>query len=444
MPKGTEEAQELTLHERTFALRLGQPVQFHLLSTTADQTYQPGELVVINEQDIASQRFISLPPLVAVMDALDTNTENKTQTMSVSLATTLTEVGTLQIDCVAKNQQRWHVEFEIRKNASQQRNTNSTDQLPVKFNEVKDKIKAVYGSSKKDNNPKAIKTLRADIEKCLGKRDAWEVPILRALFDQLLEGKNHRRRSATHERVWLNLAGFSLRPGFGYPIDDWRIDQIWAQYQHGIQFNQETQVWIEWWTFWRRSAGGLNAEQQMKLFKDISKFINPSALTNRKLQAESKQKSYEDMIKLVATLEHLPTDHKSQVIQWLLKRLEKSSETITSWWAVGRIASRIPFHGSAHNVINKNQVQTWLPKLLNVDWKKNLQAAFAAVLMTRMSGDRSRDIDDDWRKKVVDKLSASKAPASWSEMVETVKELDEAETKKIFGEGLPVGLQLIQ
>ncbi len=441
MPKGTEEDQELTLSDRKFALRLGQPVKFHLFSSTADETYEPGELISITDQDVSSQRFISLPPLVAVMDS-DQSSDN--QTMEVSLATRLTEVGTLQIDCVSENAQRWHVEFEIRKNLTQQRKSDSSEKLPAKFPDVVDKVDAVYGASKKDNNPKAVKSLRTDIEKQLGKRDTWEVPVLRALFDQLLEGKNRRRRSAAHERVWLNLAGYSLRPGFGYPIDDWRIEQVWNHYQHGIQFNQETQVWVEWWTFWRRCAGGLNAEQQLKLFKDISKYLNTSALTSRKLQTELKQKSYEDMVKLVATLEQLPTEDKAQVIKWLLKRLEKASETITSWWAVGRIASRVPFHGSAHNVIDKEKVHEWLPQLLKVDWKKNQHAAFAAVLMARMSGDRTRDIDESWRTQVIDKLSTSKAPASWIDMVQTVKELDEAETKKVFGEGLPVGLQLIQ
>ena len=64
--------------------------------------------------------------------------------------------------------------------------------------------------------------------------------------------------------------------------------------------------------------------------------------------------------------------------------------------------------------------------------------------MSRMSGDRARDIEDEWRNKVVEKLTTVKAPVSWIEMVQTVKELDEAETKKVFGEGLPIGLKLIQ
>lgn len=438
MPKGTEEDQELTLNERKFSLQLGQPVQFHLLSTTADQVYQPGEIITIDDEMVAKQTFISLPPLVVVLE------KTELDSVTVSLASSLTEVGTLQIDCVGENQQRWHVEFEIRKQLSSQRSSHITEKLPAGFERARQKVDEVFGSSKKEANPKAVKTLRVDIEKALGKRDSWEVPVLRALFDQLLEGKKRRRRSAAHERIWFNLAGYGLRPGFGYPIDDWRIEQVWDLYQSGLQFGQETQVWIDWWTFWRRAAGGLNAIQQVSIYEDIAKYLKPAALTSRKLQAEAKKKSYEDMVKLAAVLEHLPVEDKTELTQWLLKRLEKPAETKTSWWAVGRIASRIPFHGSAHNVIAKDDVQRWLPQLLKIDWKKNQQAAFAAVLMTRMSGDRSRDIDEEWRSKIVEKLTLTKAPASWVEMVETVKELDEAETKRVFGEGLPVGLKLIQ
>jgi hypothetical protein len=137
-------------------------------------------------------------------------------------------------------------------------------------------------------------------------------------------------------------------------------------------------------------------------------------------------------------------DLKLELTKQLLKRLEKPSETIDSWWAIGRIASRVPFYGSVHSVIAKEEVQHWLPKLLKLDWKKNPQSAFAVVLMVRMSGDRSRDIDPDWRSKIVEKLVVAKAPTSWVEMVETVKELNIEETKSVLGEGLPAGLTLIK
>jgi len=446
MPKGTEEDQEFLLKERNFSLRLGQPVQFNLLSTAGDDHYQAGEVISVDNQAITDQHFVSLPPLILALNSdtlIDSNLESsiKDQEIEVSLATTLTEVGTLQLDCVSKEKQRWHVEFQIRKNNAT--SISDIEQLPPAFPEIIKLLGTVFSNNKKEAAPKAIKTLRIDIEKRLGKRENWEVPLLRALFDQFLKGKKNRKHSQAHERIWFNLAGYSLRPGFGYPADDWRIEQVWKFHQQGLQFDKETQGWIGWWTFWRRAAGGLNAQQQIALYKDIAKFINPSALTSRKLQAEAKQKSYEDMVKLAAALEHLPIDDKTQISQWLLKRLEKPAETKTSWWALGRIASRIPFHGSAHNVIPKEEIHSWLPHLLRADWKKEQHIAFTTVLMSRMSGDRSRDIDENWRNKIVNKLNTVKAPASWVEMLETVKELDENETKRIFGEGLPPGLKLL-
>jgi molecular chaperone DnaK (HSP70) len=438
LPKGTEEDQELQLHEQGFLLTLGQPVQFHLLSTAADDVYALGEIIAVDEQALVSQKFISLPPLVAVLQ------HEQQTTVSVSLASSLTEVGTLQIDCVADNQQRWHLEFEIRKQLSNNNNVSVTSNLPAGFDRARDSIENLYGDRRKDADPKAIKTMKKDLERELGGREHWDGPVLRSLADTLLELQKRRRRTAAHERSWFNFTGYGLRPGFGYPLDDWRIEQVWRLYTQGLQFNTEVQVWVDWWTFWRRVAGGLNADQQLTLYEDVAKYLQLSALSNRKLQAEAKLKSYENMVKLVAALEHLPVDIKLSLTRQLLERLEKPSETVSSWWAIGRITSRVPFYGSIHNVIAKEDVQHWLPQLLKLDWKKKPQTAFAVVLMVRMSGDRSRDIDADWRQKIIAKLIAAKAPTSWVTMVETVKELNEDETKKIFGEGLPAGLTLIQ
>jgi molecular chaperone DnaK (HSP70) len=440
MPKGTEEDQELHLSDQSFLLTLGQPVQFHLLSTAADHAYTLGEIISVDEQALIGQKFTPLPPLVVVLQ----HEQQASVSVSVSLVSSLTEVGTLQIDCVADDQQRWHLEFEIRKQLSNQHNATVTTTLPAEFDSAKETIENLYGDRKKDADPKAIKMLKKDLEKQLGKRETWDGPVLRAVADKLLELQKRRRRSADHERIWFNFTGYGLRPGYGYPLDEWRIAQIWCLYSQGLQFNLEAQGWMDWWTLWRRVAGGLSAEQQLRLYNDVAKYLKPSALSNRKLQVEAKLKSYTNMVKLVASLEHLPVVIKLELTKQLLKRLEKPAETIDSWWAIGRIASRVPFYGSVHNVIAKEDVQLWLPKLLKLDWKKNPQSAFAVVLMVRMSGDRSRDIDPDWRSKVVEKLVFAKAPTSWVEMVETVKELNIEETKSVLGEGLPAGLTLIK
>ncbi len=433
LPRGSEEGIEVLLKEQQFALRIGQPVRFHLVSTTGDTAYQAGELAEIDDQ-----RFNSLPPLAVAFEGEDRGE------IKVQLAVTQTEVGTLKIQCVAISDpsQRFDVEFQIRRrgNSGQQAN----QELPVGFNQAVEKIQAVFGAKSKKVDPKAVKSLRADLEKVLAlPRTEWETPLLRALFAALLDGMKSRRRSENHERVWLSLVGFCLRPGFGYPLDDWRVEQLWKTYSQNIQFVNERQNWTEWWTLWRRIAGGLNSQAQEQLFKDISKFLNPAAARQAGVAKQIKNRGYDDMVRLAGVLERLSVEQKVKLCEWLLKRLQKSSEPNQTWWAVGRIASRVPFHGSSHNVIAAETVTQWMKQVLAVDWKKVPQAGFAATLMARMSGDRARDLDDKIRLEIIEKLKQSKSPNSWIEMVEVYKELDETEEKQIFGEALPPGLKLI-
>ena len=415
-------------------MRLGQPVRFNLVSITGDVPYQPGDVVIITDL------FHSLPPLAVAFESqvADTKTE-----AVVELAVTQTEVGTLKIQCVSikNSNQRWNVEFQIRKGSAV---APSDGALPAQFNAAADKIKNIFGSKSKDIDPKAVKNLRAELEKQLGSaRTEWQVPLLRALFATFLEGSKYNRRSENHERVWLSLTGFCLRPGFGAQLDDWRVEQLWKYYPHGIQFVNETQNWSEWWTLWRRIAGGLSVNAQERIFSDIAKYLNPAAARQAGVAKQIKTRGYDDMVRLAAVLERLSVDKKMQLGDWLLKRLEKANEPSQTWWAVGRIGSRLPFHGSRHQVVSTEVACRWLTQILAEDWKKTPQAGFAATLIARMSGDRACDINEDMRQQVISKLKLSKAPSSWIDMVENFKELDEKEESQMFGEALPPGLTLI-
>ncbi|MGZ8173076.1 MULTISPECIES: Hsp70 family protein [Methylobacter] len=434
LPKGSEEGDEVILKDRRFALRLGVPVRFHLVSLSGDGEFKPGDVTEITDL------FHSLPPLAVAFEGDDSRPNDE---VIVELAVTQTEVGTLKIQCIAAegSNQRWDVEFHIRKKAV---GLQTDAALPGNFNQIAEQIQAVFGAKSRQIGPKAVKSLRADLEKLTGiARTEWTTPLLRAMFGTLLEGAKYQRRSENHERVWLSLAGFCLRPGFGYPLDDWRVEQLWKNYSQGIQFVNETQNWTEWWTLWRRISGGLDTAAQEKIFADIAKFLNPAAARQPGVAKQIKNRGYDDMVRLAAVLERLPVAKKIQLGEWLLKRLEKAGEPSQTWWAVGRIGARMPFHGSSHNVIPADIVCGWLQQILAVDWKKIPQAGFAATLIARMSGDRARDIDEAMRLQVIEKLKLSKAPASWIDMVEQVKELDEKEEKQIFGEALPPGLKLI-
>ena len=451
LPKGSEEGEEIILHERRFALRTGMPVRFDLVSHSGDNACNPGELSEITDD------FHVLPPLVVAFDDKATNGDNET---IVQLGITQTELGTLKIQCIAvddafalittssqkpdgnNKRQRWDVEFQIRKQGNIR--TQVGAELSPQFHAVSEQIQAVFGPKSKEVDPNAVKNLRADMEKLLGRdRSEWDSSLLRALFAVLWEGHKYRRRSGHHERVWLSLAGFCLRPGFGCPLDDWRIEQLWRIYPQGIQFTNEIQNWSEWWTLWRRIAGGLGAAAQELIFADIANYINSASSRQPSIVKQLRQRCYDNIVQLAAVLERLPVASKIQLGVWLLKRLEKANEPKQTWWALGRVAARIPFYGSIHNVIPADIAGKWLVTLLAQDWKKTPQAAFAATLICRKSGDRARDIDGLLRMQIMDKLKSSKMPYPWLDMVEHHKELDEKETDQFFGEALPPGLKLI-
>lgn len=435
LPRGSEEGQEVFLAERSFALRLGTPVRFHLASTVADTHFRPGDLAAIDDS------YVQLPPLAV---AFDSDSSQGREEAKVRLAASLTEVGTLKVQCVdaAAAERRWDVEFQLRRQSAMP-SESAAGALPPRTGEAAELIRQVFGKKARIVDPKRIKGLRQELEKMLGKREEWETPLLRELFGALLEGLPHRRRTDAHERLWLSLAGYCLRPGFGFPLDDWRVEQVWGIYEQGLQYHAESQNWAEWWTLWRRIAGGLSAQAQSRLFFQLADFIDPDKARRGNLPSLAKKRSYEDMLRLVAVLERLPLADKTQLGGWLLNRMGKPGEPLEIGWALGRVGARIPFHGGIEGVVGRETAEQWLSALLAFDWKKLATAGFAAALIGRMTGDRERDIDPALRARVVDKLRAAKAPESWAGMLMEIKELDAADEKRIFGEALPPGLKLI-
>lgn len=436
LPRGAEEGREIRL-EQIFSLRLGAPVQFNLLSSTGDAVRQPGEVIALD-----AEALIPLPPVATVIES------EITGEIPVQLIAQLTEVGTLEVDCVAVEssppapfpveegsvQKRWRLAFQLRGS-----DTATLARLHPNFPEAAARLERFYGARAPDVEQKEIKGLRNDLERLLGKRETWETPLLRELFNVLWTGARRRRRSVDHERLWFSLVGYCLRPGFGFPLDEWRVGQLWTLYAAGVQFVHDAQNISEWWTLWRRVAGGLDAAAQARLGEELLIGLRP--LTGK--AAKDKQPGVEDMARLAAVLERLPATRKVELGQLLLKRLTRKGESPHLWWAVGRLGTRIPVYGSAHDVVPITVAEQWLERVMTLDWKTVTPAAFAATLLARLSGDRERDVNEALRLRVIQQLRSAKAPAAWLQMIEDVVALDEADTGRVFGETLPPGLKLV-
>lgn len=436
LPKNSEENHALSLDQQ-FLLRLGAPVQFELASSTLDAVYEPGQLVSFTDDN-----FPVLPPLMTVMKKRGSIQGDEAR---VRLSVMLTEIGTLEVQIVSVDDTgiRWLLEFDLRDDDDTPAQHSSHPRLA----QARQLIENVYGPRTRTVESNAVKKLRNDLEKTLGSREQWDMPLLRDLSLSLLNGLKKRRRSQDHERVWFNLTGYCLRPGLGFPLDAWRIEQVKTLYREGLQYKKESIVWADWWNFWRRISGGLDTQTQEMIFDDIAPYLQPIPEKPKAHLEALKNKGYlalDDLLQLAVSLENIRLDKKNQLAQWLITRLEKSSESAQCWLALGRLGARVPLYGSSHNVLPLALVETSLEKILRLDWKTVIQAPLAAVTLARKSGDRQRDIHDHLRQQVSAKLTTHRAPQSWIHMVEDVIELNATDEKKIWGDALPPGIRLAQ
>jgi molecular chaperone DnaK (HSP70) len=440
LPRGAEEGEAFALPKRSFALRLGEPVRFRLLSNTSEQTHRPGELLAPDE------RYQALPDIAAVIDPKRERAAGRAEELRVELEAQLTEVGTLEMSLLAQGDhtRRYRLEFQLRGDSSSTPAPARVSQLPPRFADAIALLQAYYGKAQKEVAGRKILTLRNDLEKILGDRAQWDTPLLRELFGQLLAAAKRRRRSADHERLWFHLVGYCLRPGLGYPVDGWRVEQLWPIYQEGVQFTPEPAVWSQFWIMWRRIAGGLDEAQHARLFADLLPYIEPTGVRPRAKPKGPRAQGLEEMVRLAASLERLPAADKAQLGGWLLARLAKGDLSQSSvYWSLGRLGARVPLHGSAHTVVPPEIASEWVLRLLALDIDKTEQAAFALAQLARLSQDRARDLEPELRERAAARLAQSAGSEHWVKLIREGGELSATEVNRVLGESLPPGLRLI-
>ncbi|ALK98430.1 molecular chaperone DnaK [Massilia sp. WF1] len=453
LPRGEQPGIEVRLAERSFGLRLGRPVRFHLVSTTADpqgSPPQPGDLLELDPGEV-----VRLPAIATVLRARKAEARAE---IPVQLAASLSEVGTLDVHCVAEDGsgQRWKLEFQLR-GLDEEAHEDEADSaaMPPQLDQAIARIDRIFGARNQQVESREVRQLRGALEHLLGSRERWETPLLRRLFDALLERARGRRRSAEHERVWLNLAGWCLRPGFGDPLDEWRIEQLWALFEAGAQYHKDSQVRAEWWTLWRRVAGGLSIDAQLRLLDDFAFNLQAEPADRARRPVTLVDGSEDDMLRLGASLERIPSAYKVEIGDWMMQQImaipampkldPKTAATYARYlWALARVGARQSLQSSAHEVASIEAAERWLENLLRLDWKRIEPAGFAAAHIARKTGDRSRDIGEPLREQVLHKLAASGAPPSWAAMVRDVVELDQASTARMLGDALPPGLKLLR
>ena len=273
--------------------------------------------------------------------------------------------------------------------------------------------------------------MRRDLEKLLGPRGQWNAVVCRALWDAIHACRAERRRSEAHELNWIRLCGWCLRPGFGAPGDDGRVEALWALYPEGLAHRSKAN-WAEWWILWRRVAPGLSADAQRTLYATLRPFlwrdvpIPPGPHAHGPIE----------MMLLLAALERLSAATKVATGELLFERASK----IGSYGPIGRVGARVPFQDPEAEVVDAATAREWLRRLLELDWETADGASWAAAAVARKRGDAALDIDDELRASVAERLRRAQAPADWIVMVERGGAFV-GDASRVLGDSLPVGLR---
>ncbi|MCK8603892.1 Hsp70 family protein [Desulfoferrobacter suflitae] len=441
IPRGTEEGFETHLEEPNFQVLTNQPVAFQLLSSSTRLGDRLGQVVIPDADEITV-----LPPIRTV---LRFGKRASAQLLPISLGVHLTEVGTLELWCESRQTpHRWQLQFDVRQEAEPEGQLTPGETLDTDLiDRGLEKIRATFqgGDSMAQHPPeKLVRELAAIFD--LGK-EKWPALLIRKLADTLIEYPDGRLLTAHHEARWLNLLGFCLRPGFGDPVDEWRMKEAWKLYPQGIEFHRQAQNRSEWWIFWRRIAGGLSAGQQLHIYQQLAPSLQP-AQAKKKKGGKKAGKSFTvqeeiEVWMMLANFERLPADKKAQLGDTLVTGMDRKKPRPQELWAVGRFGARIPLYGPLDQVVHSRQAVKWLDSLLSMNLTPSEPLARTLIQLARLTGDRERDIPEEKRDYLAGWLDQLPQASRFRQMLthpETM--LQSREQDWVFGESLPAGLVL--
>ncbi|MDP9053438.1 MAG: hsp70 family protein [Acidobacteriota bacterium] len=417
VPRGAEEGDSVEVDREDLQLVANKPVAFRLLSSLTRTDDKPGEVVTFS----AGEELHRHAPLEAVIRF----GKGGERLVPVKLGARLTETGTLETWCDSKiSENRWRLQFQLRKAA--RHDTAPKRPAAVVSREALEAACTLVRDTFQTGGI-APEELPSKLEAALGLgRNSWPVDVARQLADVFLEQTENRKRTAAHEVRWLNLGGFCLRPGFGYPGDDFRIEQVRRIYAAGPQFANQAQNEIDWWIFWGRLAGGLNRNQQVDIVQRLLPFLLPKP---GKKVPRINNSLLREMWRTASSMELIPAGNRIQLGDALLKTPKEDYVL----WCLSRLGARQLFYGPANQVLAASVSSRWIEALMSTP-----KADDALVSLARRTGDPVRDVAPATFNAVRSRLTEPSPIAQ----LEGDSERDERALGRIFGEALPSGLVL--
>lgn len=439
LPRGSEEDSSYE-SELTFLVTPNKPIAFQLYTSHVRLFDKTGQII-----DVSQEEFQALPEIHTILRYGKKNLDELTQDkIPVHLKVKLSAIGTLEISLLSQiSCHIWELEFQLKNVSSQD---NSLEILEKTRNDetfdlsylipAKKALKDAFskeGTTKLENLMEYLETL---LEK--PKKD-FPPSILRALFDTLLLKSEGRFLSKSHEERFFNLAGFFLRPGFGYPLDDFRIKELWKIILNDSKSVKSFESQIQRLICYRRVAGGLNKGQQMQLGKELT-----PELEKGKIEIKSKTDLYQysEKIRAFASFEYIDVTLKSKIGQAILDRLDKKIAVEADYFALGRLGNRHLVYAPVSQILPLKTVIQWIEKLLFIKDMNEEKLAVLLSLLGRKTDLPEFNIPSELVDKILKRFESSKELDMLTRHLTTLSHLTINEQSQVFGESLPLGLLL--
>lgn len=444
LPKGSEEGATYEANH-TFMLKPNTPVSFTLMTSQVRLEDQSGDLIPLSPEEMRS-----LPSLKTILK-YGKGKENKQ--IPVKLGVSLTPVGTLDMWLHALDtDHKYALQFQVRGGEGQEDSTKNSHQETVDVScdpkdlaIAREHIASLFTGRALFTPNKLMENLEKSLDR---PRKKWSPSLLRALCDAVLSQSKQRLASSTLQQRFWNLTGFTLRPGFGYPLDDHRIKELWKivleEGRKPISEEIEQQLWIAL----RRLAGGLNRGQQMQLASQIQSELTQTRKTLRGAQ----QALFIEKVRAFGAFELIDVKLKKKVGESVLQRILAGKELPCDPWVLGRLGARHLFHATYAHLLPRDVATDWLKKLIkhlksisSEEKKSRLKLlAFPIIQIACKSDEKSADLGETLREDI-DKIYASSS--SHSKVMLQIKGQNLAESdvqEEIYGDSLPPGLVLLE
>lgn len=343
IPKGADYGYEY-VSDKEFFSSTNTPLQFTVLYSNTLLGIEPGRLYPINEDEQAR-----LPPLLTVLKM-----GQKSDKVKLHLSCNITHMGSLELHLKAQNTpHKFSLEFDL-----QDENGKKKHEVGLTLSEDEvHHIKALFSQTLAIEPKNYVKIIQ---DKLKLEKNQWPASILRALYDEMFLQKSFIKKDPL--RFW-NLAGFLLRPGSGYALDDFRIKELWKLILE--EFNQVScqDVMTQKWICFRRIALGLNKGSQIQIASLVQPFVIKVLEGKQMLKNRNDEYLFSEKLRLIASLELIDLQTKIKIGNLLVKKIKKGPIKEVEVFALSRLGARYLLTRSITHIIPPCIIEGWIDEL---------------------------------------------------------------------------------